>query len=277
MAIPTSHAEEDTSSILVELTPLETATPSLMPNIEIHSEELSPITSPMTTPTLVTETPQVMPNIAATPMINMAANQSPLTSAQIMMAQSAPSSNIFDSIMSQAPAVAEVAPVMPESIGQETLTPIAGSPTEDLLSPKQAPTDQTASVYTASFATPRAFIEQSIANIDVMLGNIDRRHDAKAAEEESYKIEKLRYTELEHTAHNEKIIMDKERDHALHMKQILESERQRDENNRALKDTPNASVTSTLAGIGEEHAFSHKHSHKKSEARQNEEELLVAS
>ncbi len=132
------------------------------------------------------------------------------------------------------------------------------------------------SVYTASFATPRAFIEQSIANIDVMLGNIDRRHDAKATEEESYKIEKLRFTDLERTAHTEKIIMDKERDHALHMRQILESERQRDENNRAEKESSTVSVTSTLAGIGEEHAISHKHSHKKMEVRK-EEELLAAS
>jgi hypothetical protein len=111
------------------------------------------------------------------------------------------------------------------------------------------------------FSTPRDFIEQSIANIDVMLGNIDKRHTAKEVEEESYRIEKLRFTDLEKNAHTEKIIMDKERDHALHMRKILETELERDTAN---KNPESTHVESTLKEIGSEHPI-HKHTHRKAE------------
>jgi hypothetical protein len=87
-----------------------------------------------------------------------------------------------------------------------------------------------------------------------MLGNIDTRHAAKEAEELGYKMEKLRYTELEKTAHTEKIIMDKERDHAIAMKKMLEKEIEKDEENKKHV----TSVESTLSDIGAKHPV-HKH------------------
>jgi hypothetical protein len=145
---------------------------------------------------------------------------------------------------------------------QEVSAPIA--PIQETWSMEVAtpPAISTQSVsITQDFATPRDFIEKSIANIDVMLGNIDKRHTAKEIEEESYRIEKLRFTDLERNAHTEKIIMDKERDHALHMRNILETELERDTANR---NTGSTHVESTLKEIGNEHPI-HRHTHKKVE------------
>jgi hypothetical protein len=125
------------------------------------------------------------------------------------------------------------------------------------------PQDTSPAVSPTGFSTPREFIEKSIANIDVMLTNIDARHNAKEVEEESYRIEKLRFTELEKNAHTEKIIMDKERDHTLHMRKILEAELERDAANK-LAETKH--VESTLTEIGTEHAI-HRHPHKKTETQ----------
>lgn len=82
-----------------------------------------------------------------------------------------------------------------------------------------------------------------------MIVNIDKRHTAKEIEEESYRIEKLRFTELEKNAHTEKIIMDKERGHALHMRKILETELERDANNKLPESNDENHVVSTLKEI----------------------------
>lgn len=126
------------------------------------------------------------------------------------------------------------------------------------------------------FSTPREFIEKNLVSIDTMMANIDKRHEAKIREAEGYKAEKLRFTELEKSAYSEASIMDRERDHALHMKKILEAELERDTANRNPKSEEPKHVESSLSEIGTEHAISHRHSHKKHESAP-EEDIFAAS
>jgi hypothetical protein len=65
-----------------------------------------------------------------------------------------------------------------------------------------------------------------------MLRNIDTRHREKKEEEENYRKEKMRFAELEKNAFLEAKVMDRERDHALHMEEIFRQELATDEANR---------------------------------------------
>jgi hypothetical protein len=82
-----------------------------------------------------------------------------------------------------------------------------------------------APVVTTGFANPEEFIEKSLEGIDIMIANIDKKHDAKIAEAEGYGKEKDRYTLLEKTAYEEASSMDNEKAHAVHVREILENER----------------------------------------------------
>ena len=262
---PTAHAEEDTSSILmsstptpVEVTPMVTEVPPL-PIVEaVVMPEMVPTPLIQTAPIATIESPAVIeasPTIAEMPVVTATSNASIFDS--IMSAPSAPTET-------QAVTTAPMEMVVPEVLVPTTVsetTPVAAVPVTAAI----PMTPATTIVSTHSFATPREFIEKSIANIDVMMTNIDTRHNAKEIEEESYRIEKLRFTELEQTAHTEKIIMDKERAHAVHMRKILEAELVRDESNKS----PITHVESTLTALGTEHAI-HRHGHKKSESQKEE-------
>jgi hypothetical protein len=269
---PTVHAETDTSSILMSSPTIMNASDSPVPMI--HSAEI--ISTEM--PVMITEAPPQAPImtpasqaiVESTPSTPIAAPamilpSTPVMTAEIIVEKSevpvAPlpvaSNSIFDSIMwsDTSPSIAS------ESIATPVIsTPeIISTPAVALVSVRQAPADTI--VASQEFSTPREFIEKSLANIEVMLTNIDKRHTAKEVEEESYRIEKLRFTELERNALSEKIIMDKERDHTLHMRKILETELVRDAAN---KNTEPTHVESTLKEIGNEHPI-HRHTHKKTE------------
>jgi hypothetical protein len=288
---PTVHAEADTSSILVSApvtTPIQTISESSFDSITIetpmiHSAEVIHTVEPvsmMPTPPPTTSTPQVI--VEAAPVINTSlATEVPQA---VEVAPVNPINNsIFDSIMGwsetkvqeaktldsivSVPDTVIASPVVealaPTPVIEATDTPIAPVPQVVSLSMSPSPVTPTPTSMASShdFSTPRDFIEQSITNIDVMLGNIDKRHTAKEVEEESYRIEKLRFTDLEKNAHTEKIIMDKEKDHVLHMRKILETELERDTANKNPEPTH---VESTLKEIGSEHPI-HKHTHRKAE------------
>lgn len=247
---PVIHAEEDTSSILVSAPTQITESAALTPSntvAEMMPTPVAPIESPVIdvipaavenvatqAPTPLTEmfehTPAPTP--AAVPEVAAIATPAPITSN---------SGSIFDSIMA---AETTPAPIVeaPAPVTWNIETPITPAPMNEVITS------------THNFSTPREFIEKSLANIDVMLGNIDTRHAAKETEELGYKMEKLRYTELEKTAHTEKLIMDKEREHAMHMRKILETELKKDEENKKQV----TSVESTLEDIGAKHPV-HKH------------------
>lgn len=311
--MPTVHAEADTSSILISPSTPVTQVAAVAPIAEAVSSQPTPMiiesaSSSVAIPTPVTpivaiptaspvvETvsiptvASIEPMIVTTPVQPMIASQPiPVINpepviAPTPVAQVAPTpvvtNSIFDSIMGNTepaptlihqeipvPAVAET-PVAPTS------TPVTAAfvPTPTSTPVPQAPTQTTA---THNFTTPREFIEKSIVNIDNMLVNIDSRHSAKEIEEESYRIEKLRYTDLEKNAHTEKIIMDKERDHAIHMRKILETELERDTANKAIEKTSTNHVESTLTEIGTEHPV-HRHAHKKTESHSHEENQVAA-
>lgn len=268
--MPTVHAEADTSSILISTpTPVMIESMSMMsapvgpvePLVVLNSESTlyatapSPAPSePMITPVQVTQDPIMV--VAPTLIIDSVAPTPVVTN------------SIFDSIMSPG----EPAPAM---IPQEII-PVAITPAPVVVAPS-APLSGAPVVFssTHNFSTPREFIEKSIANIDTMLVNIDGRHTAKEIEEESYRIEKLRFTDLEKNAHTEKIIMDKETDHAIHMRKILETELERDKANKATEETHANHVESTLTEIGTEHPV-HRHAHKKTDPHLHEESPVIA-
>ena len=261
---PTAHAEEDTSSILMGSTPMASIVDTAIPQAIV-------MPSTIVTPQSVAPVIWVLPVVESVSLVEAPiANIAPTTAIESLPPTVAVANNsIFDSIMGAPPeSTVTVAPT-PEAIAPEVLAPtIVSEPTSLPVTPVITPiatTGATTIISTHSFATPREFIEKSIANIDVMMTNIDARHNAKEIEEESYRIEKLRFTELEQTAHTEKIIMDKERAHAIHMRKILEAELVRDESNKS----PITHVESTLTALGTEHAI-HRHGHKKSESQKEE-------
>ena len=288
--MPTVHAEADTSSILIStptpVAPMISTTPAEMP-VMIESVSMMNAPTPIIIPT------QSAPMIMSTPesSVSMATGISTPVETMIIPAQMAQeplsilaptvsidpiipivpviaptptvNNSIFDSIMSPEPVPAIVVPEIPATLAVAP-APIVVAPSTPLAS--------TPVVFTSThnFSTPREFIEKSIANIDTMLVNIDGRHTAKEIEEESYRIEKLRFTDLEKNAHTEKIIMDKERDHAIHMRKILETELERDKANKYIEGSHANHVESTLTEIGTEHPV-HRHAHKKTESRSHEE------
>ena len=68
---------------------------------------------------------------------------------------------------------------------------------------------------------PRDFIEKSIADIDMMITDIDTAHESKIHEAEEYGEEKDRIAALEKDAYREAGILDEERSHALHVRTLL--------------------------------------------------------
>ena len=306
ISTPTVHAEGDTSSILMSNTPTNIApaapmiimtetlpqitevsanfiatppipavpapmisinnTPQPITNTQPIIQNSSPVSAPliMSTNENIPTQAQVLPTQA--PMISLAHgdNGSPLVS-QLPAENTSSNNSLFDSIISPTSSQSSVAQATPVAVVQTVEEPLAAPQVAPVVESRPATVSAT-----HEFSTPRDFIEKSIANIDVMIVNIDKRHTAKEIEEESYRIEKLRFTELEKNAHTEKIIMDKERGHALHMRKILETELERDANNKLAESNDDNHVVSTLKEIWTEHSI-HKHTHKKTEAQHEEE------
>ncbi len=289
--MPTVHAEADTSSILISTpAPVQAETmlniaPELVVSTPVKIESVSMTSVPeQVSPTSVTPMISSVASVETLPVASesmIASNPTLLivdqsvsnidTVAPMAQAESAPvvTNSIFDSIMSPPEAVVTPTPqvVVPAPIVAATETPVTPVPV------MAAPVVFSS---THNFSTPREFIEKNLANIDTMIVNIAARHNAKEIEEEGYKTEKLRFTELERSAHTEKIIMDKERDHAIHMKKILETELERDKANKATEETRTNHVESTLTEIGTEHPI-HRHvTHKKSENHTHEDSPVAA-
>ena len=237
-------------------------TPTAIESAPVAAFEMTPTPvvdfSPVTTPTPTIETPAPVVDMNPAPVIT------PILETPTPVATS--SASIFDSIMTDSAPASTPAetpePVVPAPSALSSLwdEPVA-APLPVSVAPvisQSAPREIDA---THNFTTPREFLEKSISNIDVMLGNIDARHTAKETEELGYKMEKLRFTELEKTAHTEKIIMDKERDHASSMRKMLEKEIEKDEANK--KEV--TSVEASMNDIGNKHPVhkAHKTEHVK--------------
>ncbi len=71
---------------------------------------------------------------------------------------------------------------------------------------------------------PKEFIEKSIADIDVMIGDINTARDSKIIEAEEYGEEKDRIAALEKDAYTEATTLDEEKSHALHVRELLSGE-----------------------------------------------------
>lgn len=124
--------------------------------------------------------------------------------------------------------------------------PIVEIPVENLTeSVNETITKTTVETSENSFFHPIEFIQKSIAEIDTMIANIDQKHEKKIIEAEGYKAEKKKFTEHEKIAYAEAETMNEEKDHALHMKQLLLNELP--ENKQ--KSEKNSHVETTLTGI----------------------------
>lgn len=297
VAIPVAPMVSESPNIVTESTPVNTPIINASQASTVEASYAPAITA--SEPLIVSTPVQTAPMIAPqpTPIINF----EPIAPvAPTPMIQPAPTpavtNSIFDSIMGNTepapsmihpeasmPSVAEVplatvtiaesAPVPAPAAFVPTPAPVAAFVPTPPSTPVPQISTQTAATH--NFSTPREFIEKSIANIDNMLVNIDSRHSAKEIEEESYRIEKLRFTDLEKNAHTEKIIMDKERDHAIHMRKILETELERDKANKEIEEASANHVESTLSEIGTEHPI-HRHAHKKAESHPQEDAPVTA-
>lgn len=292
-SVPTVHAEEDSSSVLMSpnaaSTPIAPVAPVEEPMVVTPVAESAPapvaaapvsVTPPATPPAPVQSAPTEVAPLAQAPVehdvlqiptwpslfdhimredepVAPAAPAAPVATAQALPAQ-------------EIPAVPATEPVWltssnptPQNVSTETAVPVTWTnapPTE--LSPSSAMTMPVASNY----ATPREFIEKSIDNLDVMLETIDDRHTAKMTEAEWYRMEKMRFAELEKNAYAEAEIMDRERDHTVRMKSIFEKELETDEANRNKKTVAHTEL----------HAEKHVHAHKR-HVHEDEEELIAAS
>lgn len=128
-------------------------------------------------------------------------------------------------------------PMMPE-VSQEFVTPITTQETIPQV------------VNTSYMMSPKDFIENSIEGLDIMLGNIEKRHDEKIEEAKKYGNEKERFAELERKAYEEAAIMDGEKSHTLHMKALFTKELKKDEEirNKIIHPAPSY-VETTMTGI----------------------------
>jgi hypothetical protein len=273
---PTVHAEEDSSSVLMWAAPVSSA--------------IAPV-APPEAPMIVTPTVEAPPapsavqseNIAPTPQVSstpiqsspVAASPLPQTIPQEDALQIPAGPSLFDHIMREDEVVAptplpvqETAPTAPtapvESVwvpAKENIATQTTAPT-----PEISPSPVSPMPVASNYATPREFIEKSIENLDEMLETIDDRHSAKMTEAEWYRMEKMRFAELEKNAYAEAEIMDRERDHTVRMRSIFEKELDTDEANRNKKTVAHTEV----------HADKHVHAHKR-HVHEDEEEVVAAS
>jgi hypothetical protein len=218
---------------------------------------------------VVAPTPVTVAESAPVPVIPIIATEPAVVEAVPIVAKEAPldipqGPSLFDHIMSDTPVVA-----IPEATTVETLvatdtapnmfggtiedTPVTAAPVESL-----APESPSVEAH-GDFATPREFIEKSLASIALMLGNIEKRHSTKKEEERGYREEKMRFAELEKNAYIEAEIMDRERDHALRMQSMFQAELDTDTANREKKV----------------HHSEIKHEEK--QAKKKHEDILIAS
>lgn len=281
-SIPTVHAEEDSSSVLMPASqasaPIAPVAPAPEPIV------VAPVAEAPVVP--VAPTP-IMPEMAQAPLPPPQMTQIPPQDTQATPVAPAAVSqdalqipawpSLFDHLMNDdapaAPAPA-IAPT-PTSVGFQfeaapapapMVAPAAPTPE----APSQSNIANTSPMSASSYATPREFIEKSLDNIDTMLETIDSRHTAKMTEAEGYRMEKMRFAELEKNAYAEAEVMDRERDHTLRMKAIFERELETDENNRTKKTQAHQDAHS------DKHTTSHAHTHKR-HVHEEEEEAIAAS
>lgn len=274
-AEPLVHAEEDYSSVLISQakaisTPIAPVAPAPEPmtvtpapeealtQVPVAQETQTPV-DPMVTPTPVEWTSNNTLTMPTEPTPEQATVQAP--TAPVANVQIPPGPSLFDHLMhSEEEAVAPVAQQTPESIPVASVVEV---PVATQASQPPAPSLATSPVNSSEYSTPRAFIEKSIENIGMMLENIDAHHTAKMTEAEGYRMEKMRFAELEKNAYAEAEIMDRERDHAERMRSIFERELEADEANRTRKTTSENTM--------EKHPHTHrKHAHQ-------DEEVMAAS
>ncbi len=126
---------------------------------------------------------------------------------------------------------------------------------------------------------PKEFIEKSITDIDVMIGEIDQAHDAKIQEAEWYGNEKKHFAELEKATYGEARTLDDEKSHALHVRNLLEGELGKGLD-ALQKNHTSASVETAMTGIAVQNTVtetmeSKKEVHKKPHLAHKKKELAA--
>ncbi|GAB0174695.1 MAG: hypothetical protein HHAS10_05740 [Candidatus Altimarinota bacterium] len=283
---PKVHAEEDSSSVIVSsiqqgiapTTPIAPIAPIQEPMIvtplvepatnQVQSPSLIPEGNSTPEPTLIQQEPEVSSQKSSSP-------DSPQPSDALNIPQGP---SLFDHIMSDdEPKVPAESPVVaPAAFNFEAPNPLVKSSSEELPEDIEAPVSvkkplsSSSMTSQAHYSTPREFIEKSLENIEAMLETIDKRHNSKMTEAEGYRMEKMRFAELEKNAYAEAEIMDRERDHTLRMKTIFEKELDTDEANRTRKSS------SHQEAYTEKHT-AHPHGTHKHSSQETEDNLIAAS
>lgn len=271
--MPTVHAEEDSSSVLMSSnqasTPIAPVAP-VQPAMEVAPIVSTPVAqAPISAEVAQPVQSAPQPILQETPVVSAQPAQVAQDAFQIPAGPS-----LFDHIMNDdfpatPPPVNEPqAPVGFQFTSEPNQNSVTSTSENSNTTPMTQPTPQeSVATNASSYATPREFIENSLDNIETMLATIDGRHAAKMTEAEGYRMEKMRFAELEKNAYAEAEIMDRERDHTLRMKSIFERELETDEANRTRKVQAHQDV----------HVEKHpQHTHKR-HVHEEEEDAIAAS
>lgn len=121
---------------------------------------------------------------------------------------------------------------------------------------------------------PASFIKKSLADIDTMIATIEKRHDAKVEETQWYEKEEARFAELKKEGYNAIDAIDAEKEHALHLRSLLEAElepKTKKMEPQETSETPDA----TLSLLTQENREREPSLAKVKEALQKEEDLVA--
>ncbi len=221
-AEPTIYAENDSASILVWGTP--------EPLVE------TPIVTAMSTPiSFMTEPSSLTPSVAT----DNFSVPSVVVETPVVASDKWSTDDLFSQITSTTPVVKDESKM---EISSEWIS-FAIPETVTEVPVEITPINTTEGDV---FSSPKEFIEKSLESITLMVDKIDMKHDAKIEEALWYGKEKDRYTDLEKQAYAEAEIMDKEKDHTLRMRKILEKERSLD---TLLEETPKKETPSRGGGL----------------------------
>lgn len=265
------------AEVSITSTPIQTASGEdsliiLSNNSDTSTQSPLQMTNDVIAPVISTETPLITVEASSNSLMDMIQDQAPETTTPISETTiamtdttpidpapslSTPSNDaIFGNFAdfmtppgelansSVVPTVAQEEPILASPLIETA--PIVEMPVENLTeSVDEIVTQTPVESSENSFFHPTEFIQKSITEIDTMIANIDQKHETKITEAEGYKAEKKRFTELEKMAYAEAETMDEEKDHALHMKELLLNELPENKKNTE----KNSHVETTLTGM----------------------------
>lgn len=133
---------------------------------------------------------------------------------------------------------------------------------------------ETALTSVNSPADPASFIKKSLADIDTMIATIEKRHDAKVEETQWYEKEEARFADLKKEGYNAIDAIDAEKEHALHLRSLLEAELEPKTEKVETQETSKTPDT-TLSLLTQENKEREPSLAKVKEALQKEEDLVA--